>query len=1534
MLQVRLLGQFDVRADGKRVLLQRRAGQSLFAFLILTAGTSHRREKLAGLFWSDMPDESARRNLRQELWRVRKALSTQTPSPAEYFLAEEISITFNPRSEYWLDVAQLEQPTAADDPLGDLLGKLALYQGELLPGFYEDWVLLERERVAAVFEGKMQQLMERLIEEQRWATCQEWAERWLSLGQAVEPAYRALMLAFNAMGDRGKVVATFARCQQALDQELGVPPSPETRALYEQLIRGESVSGIDLTSVQVASARGMVKDEPPAPGVSPFKGLNYFDQADADLFFGRELLTARLVQRLREARFLAVVVGASGSGKSSIVRAGLIPALKKGAPLADGAAPQEGSRDWHFIVMTPTAHPLQALALALTRDSESVTATATLMDDLAKDPRSLYLFLQRQMADSRLQIADSDSPSAIRYSPSAIRHTLLVVDQFEELFTLCRDELEREMFIDNLLTALTPFRTMAVGAESDLTLVLTLRADFYAHLAQYPELREAAAEHQEYIGPMTADELRRAIEEPARLGGWTFETGLVDLYLRDVGDEPGALPLLSHALLETWKRRRGRTLTLKGYAESGGVRGAIAQTAETVYASLSPAQQAIARDIFVRLTELGEATPDGVSATADTRRRASLHELLSDTEHVDDVREALTLLADARLITTAESTAEVAHEALIREWSRLREWLAEDREGLMLHRHLTEAAHEWELLERDAGALYRGARLAQAREWLSAETKRINGLADTRIAGDSAWKRALNELERAFLEASEENAEREAREREEQQKRELENAQKLAATEHQAAQRLSTRNRIITAVGLVAFLLALLAGAFGWQSNQNAVQAETNRDIAAGNAATAQANFTRAEAQRLAAEANVLLKSEGSHELIALLGVRAMNLQYSPQGDTAISGAAGLDYPLQVFASTMLPYTMEYSSDGKYLITGGPDDTAHLWDARTGQELRQFVYPATGENANIVWATFAPDNRFVLLQHIKQDFTSDAGLWDVQTGAEVYKFDQPTFCRHSIFAPDGAHLIMSCNGSIKYWDWHTGQLVRSLEIPAQGDRVRAISNDGQYALSYYLWEGKFTMTFWKIGDAVTKVSEFPISKNVTFFTFTAMALSPDSKYILVGDLDGTTHLVEAASGKELYTLKADNTVLSLDFSPDGKTILVSSQDQLVRLYDRETGQEIHRISLTDYAWTAKFSPDGKHVLTGSDKGPVRVWEIPSHPHLSVFTGHIGIVDSVAFSPDGQLLATGAQDGLRLWNTRTGQLVQHFADAGWVAYGTAFSSDGRYLVSGNLDGTATLWDVAAGRAEQQFSHPFGFQIYDAEFSPDGRSILTAGVVANSLEGSGMFVWDIQTGDKKLQIDTGGTPINQATFSPDGQYIVGAIGNEPVARMWDARTGNLVREFKGHSGWVAGVSFSADGKYLATASNDNTARLWEAQTGQELRQFTGHIEAVFAVAFSPDGKTLLTASLDGTARLWDVKTGQELRRMAGHAAGVENAVFSPDGKFIATASDDGTARLWDMDYHDTIRYLCSRLLRDLSSQERAQYNIPSDGATCLK
>ncbi|MEJ2512896.1 MAG: BTAD domain-containing putative transcriptional regulator, partial [Anaerolineales bacterium] len=853
MLKIRLLGQFDLRMERKRITIPSRVGQSLLAYLALTAGTSHRREKLAGIFWPDTTDENSRKYLRQELWRIRKIIAAQKPTDAEYILADEFSLSFNRDAEYWLDVALIEQ---SDYDLQSLITNLSLYQGELLPGFYDDWIILERERLQTIFDARMDQLLEQLVASERWIAVQEWGERWLSLSGVREPAYRALMLASGVRGDMARVGSLYQRCIEELMENLGVEPSAETRAMYEGLLKGAKVSKkspkflssgtvtflftdieastrllsklgkgyknilIDyhkiilsaiekwngkeldrqgdsffvtfpraLDAVQCAAdlqrtftehtwteeepvrvrmglhsgeslinspkyvgmdvhraarigdaghggqillsqtTRELVIDslppditirdlgdqnlkdlksptaiyqllvdglqseflplrskftgkEAPIPGDPPFKGLQYFTEADSDLFFGREQIKAKLANHLCNGHCLSVIVGASGSGKSSIVRAGLVPALKKDGPVLESTKQNADSDNWKVRVITPTAQPIQMLATKLTDQVESVSATATLIDDLMQDPRSLYLFLSRSKHNQK---------------------TVLVVDQFEELFTLCRDEFEREAYIDNLLTALD-------SLNGSFILIITLRADFYSHLSQYPALRDLAVTHQEYIGPMTTEELRRAIEEPAKRGLWEFETGLVDLILRDIGDEPGALPLLSHALLETWKRRAGHMLTLQGYEDAGGVHGAIAQTAENIYNSFSAPDQTILRNIFLRLTEFGEGTED-------TRRRASLKELISHEGDTDRITAILNKLAEARLVTLAEDSAEVAHEALIREWPQLREWLMEDREGILLHRHLTDSTREWELLERDPGALYRGARLAQTNEW-------------------------------------------------------------------------------------------------------------------------------------------------------------------------------------------------------------------------------------------------------------------------------------------------------------------------------------------------------------------------------------------------------------------------------------------------------------------------------------------------------------------------------------------------------------------------------------------------------------------------------------------------------------------------------------------------------------------------------------------------------------------------------------------------------------------------------------------------
>ncbi len=478
-----------------------------------------------------------------------------------------------------------------------------------------------------------------------------------------------------------------------------------------------------------ASAAQDVEGQSPAPGDPPYKGLESFTEADAEHFLGRERLTARLASRLREERFLAIV-GASGSGKSSVVRAGLIPALRAGKPLADGGLPPAGSAQWAIRVLTPTAHPLDALAVALTAAATADTAAsdaAALSARLAADPTALA-------TAARDLLAKEGRP-----------HLLLAIDQFEEAFSLARDAAERRALFDNLVAAVDP------TANHPITIIVVLRADFYARFAEHDGLRELIARRQEYIGAMSREELFRAIVAPAARGDWKLQEGLVELMLDDAGDEPGALPLLSHALLATWERRRGRTMTLSAYKESGGVRGAIAKTAESVFQQrLTPAQRPIARAIFVRLTELGDSAD---ADTPDTRRRASFSELITRATDPQMLDAVLNILVDARLVITDvvpptnTQIVEVAHEALIREWPTLRAWLDQDREGLIRQRQLTLDVSDWLKLGRDPGALYRGARLARTLEWTAA-------------APD-----ALSVDEAEFLDASRAAAAREARAR-------------------------------------------------------------------------------------------------------------------------------------------------------------------------------------------------------------------------------------------------------------------------------------------------------------------------------------------------------------------------------------------------------------------------------------------------------------------------------------------------------------------------------------------------------------------------------------------------------------------------------------------------------------------------------------------------------------------------------------------------------------------------------------------------
>lgn len=1234
-----------------------------------------------------------------------------------------------------------------------------------------------------------------------------------------------------------------------LEQNLRLPDIPTIEARFVPALGLEDEPKVVARLLDLAA--NVRREDAPGLGLCPYKGLNYFDEADADLFVGREALTAKLTERLlsltlrprsgqassgsaKEMRFLAVV-GASGSGKSSLVRAGLVPALRW----------DKRSADWHIQVLTPTAHPLESLAGSLTHESGSVVTTASLMDDLMMDSRSLQIFAKRKL----------------RSENSA--HLLLVIDQFEEVFALCRSEEERGAFIGNLLTA-------SSEADGPVSIVITLRADFYAHCANYIKLREALAQSQEYIGAMNNEELRRAIEEPARRGRWEFEPGLVDLLLRDVGQEPGALPLLSHALFETWQRRRGRTLTASGYISSGGVRGAIAETAETVFTDqFTREQQSIARRIFLRLTELGEE-----NASTDTRRRARFDELILKPEEESGTHIVLKKLADARLIITSEDSAEVAHEALIREWPTLRSWLEENREGLRLHRQLTEAAQEWAGMERAPDMLYRGARLAQTREWVSKH------------------KDELNELESEFLAKSIEAVERETIEREAQRRRELDAARKLAETEKQHAEeqarsagKLRKRALYLAGVLVITLVMTVMAVLFGRQA-QTASRLATSRELAA------------------ASISNLDVDPERS----ILLALKALEASHTNEAEDALHRAIQTSR-IQMVVRAHEPGAatiVAFSPDGRQFVTASSDETVKIWDAVTGaQQLHLDGHSAAYRPDGKALAVVAPDGMVRMFDPVtgvqiqfpgqidaklSVAFNPDGSrlvavaygnlpkIWDSKTGRELVAFPGHTdFIGNAVFSPNGTRILTaSDDGTARIWDAKSGRQL--LELSGHQGFVwsAAFNPNGKTVATVganeaYVW------------DAETGVKLLTLAghKNEIF----AVAFSPDGTRIATGGLDRKVRIWDAASGEEVLTLIGhDGAIHGLSFSPDGKRLATSSDDGTVRVWDVSPSREFLTFPMHNSSGQIAYSGDGTRLTTSADNRTIKIWDAHTGRELIVIPGSGTYIKDIAFSPDGtRLFSAGADSKLRTWDSTTGSELSVIAAHSGVLNGISISPDGTLLATASDDYKAKVWNVSSGIPGNEplwtLDHPAA--VYSIAFNEDGTRVIIG----------------IQDG---------------------------------TAKIWDLTTGKNLLSLRGHTDAVIAATFNPEGTRVATTSWDGMARIWDASTGEKLLELRGHSNAVTAIAFSPDGKRVATASQDGTAKLWDAVSGNELLTFPGDGSSLGDIAFSPDGKLLATGGDNGV-RVYLMQIDDLIALAHARVTRELTSDECQKY-LHLDGSAC--
>jgi WD40 repeat protein len=1246
----------------------------------------------------------------------------------------------------------------------------------------------------------------------------------------------------------------------------------------------------------------------PRDDICPYRGLRAFDEEHSEFFFGREGDVQRLVEKLKATRFLTVV-GPSGSGKSSVVRAGLLPALYKGALPASDA--------WPVRVFTPGALPLTSLAANIVRLYPQSSAVKTL-DELSADERALHLM----------------TSCALVARPQSER-VVWVIDQFEEVFTLCQDEAERAKFIANLLYA-----AAVPGGRS--AVVLTMRADFYQKCAAYPELSAQVAAQQFLVSPMNADGLRQAIAEPAWRVGLEFERGLVETILNDVESEPGALPLLEHALLELWERRRGRMLTLEAYRETGGVEGAIAKRADAIFESFDAGRQSIARRVMLRLTQPGEGTED-------TRRRATMAELITRLDEAEKVRDVVTALADARLLTTdsgAEEGSEVvdvSHEALIRGWPRLRQWVEEDRHGLRTHRRLTEAAQEWQRSGRDEGLLFRGARLAQATEWRERNQP------------------ALNELERGFLDVSGE----------------------LQARERLAAQRRT--RRIVT--GLVAALIL--------------ISAATIYALIQSRLATRRGN--EAFARELAA--NALAQLPVNPELSLRLAIKAAKTGQIVETENTLRQVLARS-PLHVLhtglpASSHNP-TATFALGGK-LIAVTNDKTFQAFDAETGGEMirQSYDYPVRR-------VVSSPGGRLIAIW--VNDYLSNGtvDIWEAGTGQNVATLQimNQDYDVELVFSPDDRFLVTTWSGQSLVWEVDTKSVVAELE--GQG---AVFSRDGKLLLTKEGYEegkdkGGDTLfvtdtTAWK------RVTEIPSPPKTWSRREAFGALSPDGKYVVARTRDGRVRLYESRSGHVVRELKlidvenaeiaafspdgryvafalnatpvlwdtssevsqemragtralsADTNLLSgLSFSRDGRSLLTVGDS--ARIHDLKSGRVLaeYRAAGGGTVLTAEFNPDGKTVLTINDDGTACVWDLSvssartvrladslASPERQV-SSMIRSPEGTVVSPDGTLVADivileGGQFIARVRELASGRDVQLLTHAKHL-YSVAFSPDSRLILTTDYT-SARVWELGSGHILSELRH--GEMLRGAAYSPDGKLVVTVSddVAKVWNTSDGQLVEEIPSGDEGAgAIDS----VASAAFSPDGRRVLITVAGQ--ARVWElGGRGVVLKVGEGHKfgGGITRAIYGPDARYILTweQSGDrfmaNSIQVRSADTGRVVVDLNGHVDSVRSATFSTDGEYVMTMSGSETdentrppdaaneVRVWDLRSGSTFCEFRDHDGPIVNGAFGLDGKSLWAADVSGAVYVYACklcaQQDELLKLAEKRSVRQLTRDERVRY-----------